>query len=180
MAIKLPREVLEQPENHRLIALPHGFIAKVSIEDYEWASAYLWSRAGWGGYAFNERAGESFGTQYMHKIILEKILGRKLNKGEVSDHIDNDTLNNLRSNLRIATAKQNDFNRSPQRLPNRSSPYKGVTWNKALNKWKVTIQANKTRIYLGHFDDDTDAAVVYDIAAIQLFDDYAWLNLIGK
>lgn len=45
--------------------------------------------------------------------------------------------------------------------------YKGVSWNSATQKWKVSIRIGKGRPFLGYFSDKEEAARVYDRAAIE-------------
>lgn len=47
----------------------------------------------------------------LHRIILERKIGRKLVKGELPDHKDRNKLNNTRNNLRVASHSQNGANR---------------------------------------------------------------------
>lgn len=47
----------------------------------------------------------------MHREILERILGRRLQEGEECDHIDGNGLNNRRSNLRLVDHRRNIRNR---------------------------------------------------------------------
>lgn len=90
------------------------------------------------------------------------------------DHIDNNHLNNNIKNLRPVTRSQNNMNRI--KLRNTSSKFKGVCWNKQLNKWEVGIKINNKKKYLGLFKSETDAAIAYNNAAIELFGEYANLN----
>ena len=41
-----------------------------------------------------------------HILVMEKYLGRKLNKGEVVHHIDGNKTNNDINNLKLMTAKE--------------------------------------------------------------------------
>lgn len=90
------------------------------------------------------------------------------------DHINHDTLDNRRANLRLSTHAENQANKRPQ------SPYgyKGVSFQH--NGWVAKIGIYGTSIYLGRFRRVEDAAVAYDIAAIQLQGDFAFLNIIGR
>lgn len=95
-------------------------------------------------------------------------------KGLVVDHINHDTLDNRRENLRLVTRSQNGFNQKPQK--NTSSKYKGVTWYKAIGKWHTQIQVANVRYHLGYYVNEHDAAYVYNAAAKVLFQQYALLN----
>jgi hypothetical protein len=43
----------------------------------------------------------------LHRVVLERILGRRLKVGEECDHIDGDGLNNRRYNLRLVDHRRN-------------------------------------------------------------------------
>jgi hypothetical protein len=42
-----------------------------------------------------------------------------------------------------------------------SSIYKGVSWNKKMNKWRSGIKINKKSIHLGYFENEIDASNAY-------------------
>ena len=92
----------------------------------------------------------------LHRYILEAP------KGKGVDHFDHDTLNNRRSNLRLATVQQNAQNR--QRSRNNSSGIDGVYWNKKVNKWHVRIQVEGKRKHLGYFTEKEEARKIVDAA----------------
>ncbi|WP_090677221.1 HNH endonuclease [Paenibacillus tianmuensis] len=73
------------------------------------------------------------------------------------DHINNDTLDNRRCNLRLVTNSQNGENR---RGPARGSCSKvlGVHWNKQRGMWQTRITIEGKRIFLGHYSDIDSAA----------------------
>lgn len=113
-------------------------------------------------------------TQYMHYIILSRMLERELSRLERVDHINRDTLDNRRENLRLATHSQNAINRGKHR--DNTSGYKGVSWFKRDQKWKAQIVTNRKHTYLGLFDNPIDAALAYDQAAKELHGEFANLN----
>jgi hypothetical protein len=80
------------------------------------------------------------------------------------DHIDGDKLNNKPENLRLVTNKQN--NRSYKKARKGvTSKYRGVYWDKSINKYRATIYHNNKVIYLGLYTCEKEAALTYNIAA---------------
>jgi hypothetical protein len=61
-----------------------------------------------------------------------------------------------------------------------TSGYKGVSWRKDRQKWKAEIKKNYKSISLGHFDNPHDAARMYNFWAIDMFGEYARLNVINE
>ena len=90
------------------------------------------------------------------------------------DHINGDTLDNRKANLRAATRSQNQMNK--RKYGNFSSNFKGVSWNKRTKKWVAYIKLNRKKTHLGYFRDEMKAAQAYDTAARELFKEYARLN----
>ena len=106
------------------------------------------------------------------------ILGLKKGDCKHVDHINHNTLDNRRSNIRIVTIMQNAMNR--KKIKNKTSCYKGVCWHKSTSKWHCQIHVNKKRIHLGYFENEIEAAKTYDIAANKHFREYAHLNFGSK
>jgi AP2 domain len=93
-----------------------------------------------------------------------------------TDHRDGDGLNNQRSNLRDASHhRQNMANR--RKGLRGSSQFKGVSWFAPSRKWKAQIRSDGRHRYLGLFVDERDAARAYDAAALELWGEFARLNL---
>lgn len=98
-------------------------------------------------------------------------------EGLVVDHIDGDTLNNVRSNLRLCTQRQNQFNRRGKR--NSSSRFRGVNLHR--RHWRAEIFClDGSRKYLGSFDNEVDAARAWNAAAIVEHGEFARLNVIEE
>ena len=90
------------------------------------------------------------------------------------DHINHIKDDNRIKNLRDVTRSQNSMNASIQ--SGTSSQYKGVTWDKRVNKWQAYITLNREFKYLGLFTIEKEAARAYDRAALEHFGIYANLN----
>lgn len=161
----MPQVLIKADEN---ITLTKGKFALVDDEDYEKVSQLSWKYTG--GYAaHNYTVKGKQGCIYMHRLIMNA------KKGEFVDHVNHDPLDNRRTNLRLCTHSQNHMNRT--KLPNRSSRYKGVTWNKQVGKWKASIQAKGKYRYIGYFDKEHHAALAYDMWAKPSYGEFANLNL---
>lgn len=96
----------------------------------------------------------------MHRFILSEELNGDVNL--VVDHINGDKLDNRRENLRITTIALNNQNKKVSKL-NTSSKYKGVSFDKKLNKYKVSILHNYKYIYLGVFKNEKTTCRTYDM-----------------
>ena len=143
------------------IALSQGKVAIVDDEDYEALSSFRWcaQRGGNTFYAKRHvtRHGGGQTTVKMHRLVLERKLGRTLAKGEHTDHINGDGLDNQSENLRVATKAQNAHNRL-RRKANPSSQYLGVSWIKRDSKWHAQITVNGKGINLGYYSTELAAA----------------------
>lgn len=91
------------------------------------------------------------------------------------DHRNHDGLDNRRANLRVGTQADNNANQRKRSRPT-SSRYKGVYWSNTYGVWIAEIKGPVGRKHLGRFEDETEAAKVYDDAALELFGEFAHLN----
>lgn len=99
---------------------------------------------------------------YLHRIIMERVIGRPLLRSERIDHIDRNPLNNRRSNLRIANASQNAANAPKHRDGN--NLYRGV-YRRNNGRFSTKICVNRRVIQLGTYDTPEEARDVYQKAA---------------
>jgi hypothetical protein len=121
--------------------------------------------AGYHKIAFN-------GVQHLrHRVIFY------LAKGylpPIVDHVHGKENGDGIDNLQEITAQYNQSKKMMQ--TNNTSGYRGVSWNKRLNKWGCSIEVCQKKIHLGYFSDVREAAKAYNDAAIQHFGKFAVLN----
>ena len=103
-------------------------------------------------------------TEYLHRVISGA------DGHEFVDHRDRDGLNCRRANLRPATNAENVQNCA--RPAHNTSGVKGVSWDRALEKWQARIQVRGEKRYLGHFRCITAAALAYAKASRALHGDF--------
>ena len=65
-------------------------------------------------------------------------------------------------------------------IGDKSSIYNGICWVVRDKRWRARITKNNKSIYLGQYVDERDAALAYNKAAIELFGEYANLNVIEE
>lgn len=96
------------------------------------------------------------------------------------DHIDRNRENNDPPNLREVTRQQNIHNTGKTTVRMCSSRYKGVFIDKTCRrkKWVAQISHNGNQRKLGYFYSESEAALAYNKAAMELFGEYACINVI--
>jgi len=105
----------------------------------------------------------------IYKLLLSRYI-MDLDRGDkrVIDHINHDTLDNRRSNLRICTNRENLQNQKRKKLGLCSSKYVGVCWSKSKKKWCSRIKLNNKRIHLGLFSTELEASKIYQKACKEI------------
>ena len=154
------------------IPLTQGQVTIIDDEDYVLVGLHNWSVK----HAANDRiyyASTNIRRKnrwrgvLLHRFLMGEPLGLQI------DHINGDTLDNRRNNLRFATNQQNSIN---QRSKGGSSRYKGVGWHKKRRAWEAQMCINGKSKFLGYFDDEKDAALAYDEKAFEAWGEFARLN----
>lgn len=153
------------------IPLTQGKVALVDDEDYEFLMQWKWRASRYRNTFYAERtekSGSKKRTVRMHRAVLG-ING----PGIQGDHRDGNGLNNTINNLRKATHGGNQQNKKKQ--VNNTSGYKGVVRHK--NGWQAQIGIEGKSIYLGRFSSLENAAIAYNIAALEYHGEFARLNI---
>lgn len=161
-------------KQHKEIKLTQGKFALVDDEDFEWLNQWKWHVIkGKSGMLYAERSIRNNGKRInflMHREII------KTPKGMNTDHENRNGLDNRRDNLRYCTKSQNAMN--TEKNKDNKSGYKGVGWHKLSQKWRARITVKGKEKYLGLFDAPQEAAIIYNKKAIELFGEFARLNII--
>jgi hypothetical protein len=147
------------------IKLTKGKVALIDDIDADLAELKWQASATHGGYYAVRHLARPSKTLLLHRTILERMTGRTLTKTELTDHINGDKLDNRRTNLRIATPTQNLQNRG--KTKQNKSGYKGVSWYRAMGKWRAQITVNGKKTYLGTFATPEEAYAAYAAAAAE-------------
>lgn len=90
------------------------------------------------------------------------------------DHINHNTLDNRKRNLRIVTVSQNNMNKDIR--SDNTSGHSGVSFNKKSGKYVSYIKINQKRIHLGSFIDINDAIKAREDAEEKYFKEYSYKN----
>jgi hypothetical protein len=165
-----------------IISKGKTFIALVDDEDYPVISRHHWNIMFIGKqnrpYAFtrfytddDKKNGKTF---LMHHMIM--------GSSRQHDHINGNSLDNQKSNLRPATYQQNGWNKGKQSRRDKPSTsiYKGVF--KSKDGWRVQIKTTMKGVKpakfvrMGPFQEEIEAARAYNEKIVELRGEWAWVN----
>lgn len=154
----------------KIIKLTQNQVTVVDDNDFKYLSQFEW-------YAYKHKSGNFYAVRNVKingkttMIRMSRVILNASKNIEV-DHHSGDTLDNRKTNLRKVTHHQNCMNQSKHR--DSSSPFKGIRKNN--NKWQAKICFKGVNICLGSYKDPVEAALAYDIKAVELFGRFAKLN----
>lgn len=141
----------------------------VDRADYARLNQYRWFPAGTkNGYAgrYVKRNGKNR-VLYLHRELLAPP------PGFVVDHINGDTLDNRRENLRICTRAQNSANRT---ICHSQSGFLGVAYDGTQNRFQAGVTKNGSRFRGPWRLTAREAAQDYDALARGIHGEFARLN----
>lgn len=163
------------------IMLTQGEVTLVDDEDFKWLNQWKWcaQKSLHTSYAcrtiyirakYSKKIPKRRTTKnvHIHRLIM------RFPKGLQIDHIDGDGLNNQRTNLRICTSAQNHMNK--RKISDMTSIYKGVSKSGTNKKWYATIGFEGKTIWLGGYETEQEASLIYDAKALELYGQFATLN----
>jgi hypothetical protein len=150
------------------IPLTRGYETIVDDEDFHELSKHKWRALGKKKWTYATRS-EGNNFVYMHWIIIGT---HQKNPHVRLDHINGNTLDNRRCNLRIVNASQHSSNSAKK--SNSKNQYKGV--KRHHNKWQAGLRHGGQYIYAGSFKTEEEAARAYDTRAREVFGEYARTN----
>lgn len=165
------------------LKLTKGYFSEIDDADYAWASPYNWcvsdNRPSHVRVYRNRLKKDKYLNFGRHISLAREILFRAglLKPNTDVDHIDGNTLNNRRLNLRCVTHQQNIWN--SYKKPG-TSKYKGVSIVKRPGRsirWHSQLTFNGCALSLGFFSTEMEAAIRYNHFASMLFGEFAKLNL---
>ena len=156
----------------RRIYLDEGLWTILDEKDYYRYAGFKWCIGGDEGKFYAVR-GQRIGPDDLKIVRLHRLI-MDAPKGLLVDHENGDSLDNRRSNLRLATHSQNQCNRRKRK--NTSSRFRGVYFRKENRKWAAFISVAGKKIFLGYFDSEIQAAKTYDEAAGKYRGEFARLN----
>ena len=159
------------------IQLSQGLAAIIDESDYPDVARFKWT--------VSRKNGKPYAVRRVHLGPISKYVyaGKMVYlhshlmspaQGQVVDHINGNTLDCRRSNMRVCSSAENSRNRG--RGKNNTSGYKGVAYTPKTGRWRAHIMVNRKGIHLGYFSTPAEAARAYDAAATKFFGEFANLN----
>lgn len=153
-----------------------GYKVLIDDEDYEKVSSKTWCVRvdGHNGdrIYFLNGIRDKVTHKQEHIRLHRFIMGCIAKDGKVVDHINRNTLDNRKSNLRLVTIGENILNRGKSYT--NTTGYKGVVLKKG--EYQAYIGQRPKHIYLGSYLDIIECAQAYDMMALFLYKEYACTN----
>lgn len=109
--------------------------------------------------------------RYLHDYLFEHKDGLEI------DHINLNTFDNRRCNIRYCTHQQNQMNQPLQR--NNTSGVSGVSYYPPRHKFRARIKVSQKEIHLGYFDTFAQAVKARNVGMMCMFGEYGRYNDVG-
>lgn len=150
----------------QVVSLSKGCVALIDDQDWAEVEKRNWFVSFQGSkkkraYACTNVKGENG----LHKILPMHTLLMNPGPGLVVDHINGNSLDNRRANLRVVTPAQNSMNQWKKGKAGATSIYKGVGWKTRVNAWIAQICSERKVYSYGIWQTQEAAALAYDLAS---------------
>lgn len=155
----------------QVIQLPRGDSVLVDGGDFAYLTQWKWCLL---GRSHKQRYASRTEPGSRQKFLMHRVIMGVTDPAIRVDHRNGDTLDNRRSNLRLATPTQNG--RNAGLISSNTSGYIGVSRDKGTGRWQAKIKDQGRQIYLGQFDDPVSAALARDEAARRIDSEFFRLN----
>jgi len=136
------------------------------IKDFGWYSSYTAKNTNY--YRPKANYKDENGNKHtvnMHRLILGD------SAHEVVDHIDHNTFNNRKYNLRGCTRRENNCNMSLR--SNNTTGISGVHWYKAYGTYLASLNKDGKHHSLGYYDNKDDAIRARLVGEAKYFGEFA-------
>jgi len=140
------------------IQLQNNIMCKIDEKDMTKIKKYKWYSKGSKNYYYavaHADNNSNSNSVLMHRLIVSPP------EGMFVDHINHDTYNNTRKNLRIVTQRENCLNMRPRK--GGTSEYQGVCWASHAKKWRAEmikiINGKRKKFHVGYFHDELEAGI---------------------
>lgn len=155
-----------------------GFKVKIDREDLDRVSEYSW-RVTYGTTGRKRVVTSIRGPKGVRSMTLGKFLMKPPKGKQVYPRRYQDELDYRKNNLIVCTLKERQ-RLLPKNRSDASSPFRGVSYDRASAKWRASIEVDGHSINLGQFKVEAEAALAYNKAAKKYFGNLAYQNQVGR
>lgn len=151
------------------IKLTKGMFAIIDDEDFEIVSKMRWHAKKCGNHHYAAASPTYRGPSiYLHRLVM------KAPKNLLVDHVNSNTLDDRKSNLRLCAKHQNLANRGLQK--NNTVGFKGVCFHGKSKTWNARVKFRGKSISVGYHKTPEEAARHYNLKVKELFGEFAFFN----
>lgn len=149
-----------------IITTAKGEIILADAEEYDRLSQHSWCVS---------KTGYAVATIHRRVVKLHRFLLNLTDKGQLIDHINHNTLDNRKRNLRICTSSQNAKNTSPVH----GEGHLGIRRTR-FGKYNVRITCDRKQMHIGNYDTLEEAIQARIEAERKYHGEYGYHDSINK
>jgi hypothetical protein len=157
------------------IPLTQGKVALVDDEDYPLMSLHKWHVSKGNGHTFYARSEARKNGIRRRFSMHREIMGISKDHSKIIDHINHNTLDNRKVNLRIATYSENQANRNGIQK-NNTSGFLGVKFDKRTGHWYGEVRFNKQKFQTVRSRNKSEVIIARDALAAKIHGTFATLT----